>query len=327
MKQVVRAGVTPGATSPTPPSRGRRDSRSSWWPRFDRRFTPYAFIAPFFLLFAVFGLYPMAYTFWISLTDRTPFGSESNFIGLDNYAELLGDSAFWNALWNTLGLFVVSSVPQLLMALVLASWLSRRVRGIGFFRTSAALPIVTSTAVVALVFGMIFARDYGLANWLLDAIGFEPIDWRASRWASWTAIATMVDWRWTGYNALIFLAGMQAIPNDLYEAAAIDGASRFQQFWRITVPLLRPTIVFVVLVSTIGGLQLFTEPVMFTSGSGALGGGSVGQYQTLTMYLVENMRTFNLWGYAGAVAWLLFVLTVIVSLVNFLLVRRLSPED
>ena len=105
-----------------------------------------------------------------------------------------------------------------------------------------------------------------MVNWLLDRVGVDPIDWQANKWSSWSAISTMVDWRWTGYNALIFLAAMQAIPRDLYESAAIDGAAR-GQFWPITVPLLRPTIIFTVIISTIGGLQLFTEPLLFNSGT------------------------------------------------------------
>lgn len=113
---------------------------------------------------------------------------------------------------------------------------------------------------VALIFSMIYAKDFGLVNWLLDSVGLDPIDWRANRFASWFAISTMVDWRWVGYNALIYLAAMQSISKDMYEAAALDGASRRRQFWSITVPQLRPTIIFTLIISTIGGLQLFTEP-------------------------------------------------------------------
>jgi len=136
----------------------------------------------------------------------------------------------------------------------------------------------------------------------------------------------MVDWRWTGYNALIYLAAMQAIPKDLYEAAALDGASRMRQFWSITIPQLRPTIIFTVIISTIGGLQLFTEPLLFTSGSGGLLGGSEGQFQTITMFLVEVMTNRMRWGYAGAVSLVLFVLIALFSILNFLLVRRISSD-
>jgi cellobiose transport system permease protein len=174
---------------------------------------------------------------------------------------------------------------------------------------------------------MFFARDYGIANGLLELVGLDRIDWRANRWASWAAISSKVDWRWTGYNALIYLAAMQAISRDIYEAAEIDGASRGRQFWQITVPLLKPTIIFTVIIATIGGLQLFTEPLMLTSGTGALSGGTTGQFQTISMYLVQTMRTFHQWGYAGAIALVLFALILVISTINFLLLRRLSSDQ
>jgi cellobiose transport system permease protein len=309
-----------------PPGRGRRrfGLRTA---RLDYKVSPYLYIAPFFILFAIFGLYPTAYTIWLSFTDTSPLNPETNFVGLENYSTLLGDPNFWNSVVNTLGIFVLATVPQLLMALILANWLNRRLRGVHFFRAMTAIPIVTSTAVVSLIFGLsFFARDFGLANGLLELVGVEPIDWRAEKWSSWLAISSMVDWRWTGYNALIYLAGMQAIPNDLYEAAEIDGASRARQFWQITVPLLRPTIIFTVIISTIFGLQLFAEPVMFTSGSGALGGGSLGQFQTVTMFVVEALRVQNRWGYAATAGLALLLMIIAVAAINFLLIRRLGSE-
>lgn len=321
-------GKPPGGShqpSGTPPSRDHR-----WRARvsqMDVKVSPYLYIAPFFVLFAIFGLYPTVYTAWLSLTDSSPLNPETNFVGLDNYLTLVRDPNFWNAVVNTLGVFIVATVPQLFMALVLANWLNRPLRGIHVLRAAIAVPIVTSTAVVALVFGLsFFARDFGIANGVLELIGLDRIDWRAETWSSWLAISAMVDWRWTGYNALIYLAGMQAIPNDLYEAAEIDGASRTRQFWQITVPLLRSTILFTVIISTIYGLQLFTEPVMFTSGSGALGGGSIGQFQTVSMFVVEALRVGNRWGYAATAGLVLLVLIIVVSAINLLLVRRISSD-
>ena len=134
----------------------------------------------------------------------------------------------------------------------------------------------------------------------------------------------MVDWRWTGYNALIFLAALQAVPKDLYEAAAIDGASPRRQFFAITVPMLRPTLVFVSLISTIGGIQLFTEPLLFNSGANAITGGTTRQFQTLTMYLYEKAFTGQEFGYAATIAWVMFLVIALVGVINFLLLRR--PE-
>lgn len=311
------------------PSRAARSPRRrpTSLTRLDLKYSPYLYVLPFFVIFAVFSAYPIAYTVWIALTDRSPLNATISFVGLDNFVELITDDPqFWNAVVNTFGMFLLSTVPQLLLALVLANALNRRLRAQTFFRMAIAMPIITSTAVVALIFSMLYAKDFGLVNWLLDAVGVDPIDWRANRFASWFAISTMVDWRWVGYNALIYLAAMQSISKDMYEAAALDGASRSRQFWSITIPQLRPTIIFTLIISTIGGLQLFTEPLLFTSGSGGLSGGSEGQFQTITMYLLDVMNQRFRWGYAGAVALVLFLLIALMSTVNYLLARRISSD-
>lgn len=295
--------------------------------RLDLKYSPYLYVLPFFVIFAVFSLYPIVYTVWIALTDRSPLNRTISFVGVDNFVELLTDDPkFWNAVGNTFGMFALSTVPQLLLALMLANALNRKLRGQTFFRMAIAMPIITSTAVVSLIFSMIYARDFGLINWLLDTVGLDKIDWRANRFASWFAVSTMVDWRWVGYNALIYLAAMQSISKDMYEAAALDGASRRRQFWSITIPQLRPTIIFTLIISTIGGLQLFTEPLLFTSGTGTISGGSEGQFQTITMYLLDVMNQRFRWGYAGAVALVLFVLIALMSAINYLLARRISSD-
>ena len=293
--------------------------------RLDTKYSPYLFIAPFFVLFAVFGVYPLIYTFWVSLHDWDLLGSNHPFVGLENYSRLLADADFWHAVVNTLGIFVISTVPQLLAALWLANLLNRQLRARTTFRMAVLIPNITSTAAVAIVFGVLFGREFGMVNWLLDLVGVDAIEWKSNRFASWVANSAMVDWRWTGYNALIFLAAMQAIPRDLYEAAAIDGANRVRQFWSITVPLLKPTIIFTVIISTIGGLQLFTEPRLFHSGTNPIRGGPLRESQTVTMYMFENAFAphYN-FGYGSAVAWLLFALIAVVAAVNVLLLRRLG---
>jgi cellobiose transport system permease protein len=293
--------------------------------RFDTRYSPYLYIAPFFLLFGVFGVYPLAYTFWVSLHDWDLLGSDHPFVGAQNYTQLMADPDFWHSVVNTLGIFVISTVPQLLAALWLANRLNRQLRARTTWRMAVLIPNVTSTAAVAIVFAVLFGREFGMVNWLLDVVGIGGIDWKSNRVASWVAISAMVDWRWTGYNALIFLAAMQAIPRDLYESASIDGANRSRQFWSITVPLLKPTIIFAVIISTIGGLQLFTEPRLFHSGTNAIRGGPLRESQTVTMYMFENAFAphYN-FGYGSAVAWLLFALIAVVAAINVLILRRLG---
>jgi cellobiose transport system permease protein len=303
--------------------------RVSRWHRLDMKVSPYLYIAPFFVVFGVFGLFPLIYTGWVSLTgwrvDKP--GSEDTFVGLANYTHLLHDQFFWNALRNTVMIGLISTVPQLLMALGLAHLLNYRLRGRTFFRMGVLVPNVTSVAAVTIIFVQLFGRDYGLINYVLGLLGVDRIDWQAGTWSSWIAISLIVTWRWTGYNALIYLAGMQAIPFELYESAAIDGASRWRQFRSITVPMLRPTILFTVIVSTIGALQLFGEPLLFNVSQTPASGGSQHQFQTMAVYTYEQFWSNFKYGYGAAISWAMFVVIVVIVAVNLTLARRLRGVD
>jgi cellobiose transport system permease protein len=283
--------------------------------------TPYAFVTPFFLIFGAFGLFPMIYTAWVSL-HQVELGTpeDMTWVGFGNYRNLLESEFFWNALRNTFTIGIISTVPQLMMALGLAHLLNYAMRGRTFFRVAMLMPYATSVAAATLVFAGLFGRDFGFINWILGFVGVDKIDWEAGTWTSQIAISTIVTWRWTGYNALIYLAAMQAIPNDLYESAAIDGASRWQQFRHVTIPSLRPTILFTIVVSTIGATQLFGEPLLFGGISGHLGGASR-QYQTLGVLLYDEGWYLGKLGYAAAVAWTMFLIIVVAVLVNLLLAR------
>ncbi|MDX2650557.1 sugar ABC transporter permease [Streptomyces sp. PA03-1a] len=288
------------------------------------RLSPYAYIAPFFALFAAFGLFPLLYTAYVSLYRvelQTPGAMEWR--GLDNYTALLHDDFFWTALRNTFTIGVVSTVPQLLMALGLAHLLNYKLRGRTFFRVTMLLPYATSVAAATLVFAQLFGRDFGLVNWLLGLAGIGPVDWQSGTVASQIAVSTIVTWRWTGYNALIYLAGMQSIPGDLYEAAELDGASRWRQFLHVTLPGLRPTILFTIVVSTIGATQLFGEPLLF---EGSISGGISHQYQTLGLYMYEQGWGYFHLGRAAAIAWVMFVLIVLLVLLNTALARHRSRK-
>src|SRR5215207_1337102 len=251
--------------------------------RLDIKYSPYLYVAPFFVLFGIFGLYPLLMTAYMSLTDWNLIGDRS-FVGLENYATLMRDEYFWNAVRNTFAIFLLATVPQMILALFLATLLNRPLRARTFWRMIIFVPNVTSLAAVAVVFGVFFRRDFGIVNYFIGLVGIDPISWRTEQWPSWIALATMIDWRWTGYNTLIFLAAMQAIPKDLYESAALDGAGRWRQFLSITLPGLRPTLFFVVIISTIGGWQLFVEPLIFNGGGGAILGGARREFQKVAMY-------------------------------------------
>ena len=315
----VRPPATPPAAGPAAPRTRVRRARGGR----EERVAGYVFVAPFFVVFGVFGLFPMVFTLWVSLHEWNLLG-EHTWTGFANYGELATDPYFWNALRNTLGIFVIATVPQLCVALGIAQVLNQKLRGRTLWRMGVLLPNVTSIAAVGIIFTLIFARDFGLANWLLGYVGLDPVGWQDHRWSSWLAISVMVDWRWTGYNALIFLAALQAVPRDLYEAAVVDGASAWRQFTNVTVPMLKPTLVFVTLVSTIGGIQLFTEPLIFNSGANAITGGTTRQFQTLTMYLYERAFTGQEFGYASSVAWVMFLVIAAAGILNVLLLRRLK---
>lgn len=309
------------------PAQADAVAREGWLDRFDRRWSPYAFILPFFIVFGLFGVFTLLYTGWISLYSWNPIGKQE-FIGLDNYIRLWSDPRFWNASINTISIWLLSTFPQLLLALVLANVLNNALLRLKTgFRMTMLLPNVTSVVAVGIIFSSIFGRDYGIFNWVLGWFGIPPIDWEAGTASSHIAIATMVVWRWTGYWTLIFLAAMQAIPRELFEVAAIDGATRVRKFISVTIPQLRPTIVFMIIVSTIGGLQVFAEPLIFGGQQQGITGGVGRQYQTLTMFLYEQgFRSFK-FGYASTIAWVLFLIILGFSLVNLVLTRRIANDD
>jgi cellobiose transport system permease protein len=304
-------------------------ARGSLLRRLDPKLSPYLYVAPFFVVFGVFGLFPLLYTAYVSLTDRNLLDPVSHFVGLQNYTQLLHDSYFWNAVENTFGIWFLSTVPQLALALVIAHVLNTKLRARTFFRMAVLLPQVTSLVAVALIFTQLFGHDYGFVNYVLGGVGIHHVYWESGRLSSWVALSVMVIWRWTGYNALIYLAAMQSIPEELYEAAAVDGARRFRQFVHVTVPMLRPTIIFTVIISTIGGLQLFTEPYLFQPRVSGSTGGASRQYQTIVMYLYEKFlgSTQFKFGYAAAIAWCLVVLIALFGLVNYLLVSRIRSAE
>ncbi|WP_055591274.1 carbohydrate ABC transporter permease [Peterkaempfera griseoplana] len=318
------AGGGPPQTPSTPHRSAPPSKRSSWRSRLyrlDLKATPYAYIAPFFICFAAFGLFPLIYTGWISL-HHLELGQSGtgDWRGFDNYTRLWDSDQFWNALRNTFTMGVISTVPQLMMALGLAHLLNYQLRGRTFFRVAILAPYATSIAAASLVFVQLFGYDAGFINEVLGWFGIGKVDWQADKWPAQIAISTIVTWRWTGYNALIYLAAMQAVPGDLYEAASLDGASRWRQFINVTIPSIRPTILFTIVVSTIGATQLFGEPMLFGGGVGVTGG-SAHQYQTLSLYMYELGWPNSQLGRAAAVAWVMLLLLLLVGAVQAVIAR------
>ncbi|GLZ39068.1 sugar ABC transporter permease [Actinokineospora sp. NBRC 105648] len=292
--------------------------RLSTW---DAKISPYLYLAPFFVVFGLVGLLPLLYTGYVSLFDWDLVEDSPTFVGAGNYVLLFSDGQFYNALANTLSILALSTVPQVVLAVGLAALLDTRT-GTGW-RVSALLPQAAGLVAIGIIFANLFGPRFGLVNGVLTALGLDRVDWQANRLASHVAIATMVNWRWTGYNALIVLAALRAIPRELHEAATVDGAGPVRRFTGVTLPLLRPTLVFVVVTSTIGGLQVFTEPKLFDALPGA-GGGATNQFQTVALYLYQSAFEYQHLGYASAIAWVLFLVVVAVAAVNFRLTRRIA---
>lgn len=280
---------------------------------------PYLMISPFYILFIVFGLFPILFSLYLAFHAWDGLGP-MEYVGLRNFRNLLTDDPdFWKSVGNTFVIWFLSTVPQLFLALVVAFLLNAAfVRFKDFYRAVYFLPNITSIVAVAIIFGSFFGSQFGLINGVLQALGLPRIEWINDPFWVKVAVSLMVIWRWTGYNAIIYLAGLQSIPHDLYEAATIDGASRKQQFFGITLPLLRPIILFTVILSTIGGMQLFTEPLILVGNTG----GSTKGGLTLVLYLYNQAFGNQLFGYASAIAWMLFLIIGIFSFLNWKFVSR-----
>ncbi|HET8554037.1 MAG TPA: sugar ABC transporter permease [Rhodanobacteraceae bacterium] len=286
-----------------------------------RHWAAWVFLAPALIVLAVFFLLPVIAAFGLSLTDYDIYALADihnlRFIGLGNYWALLHRPLFWSALWHTV-YFVVVGVPLSMLVSLGAALLlnSKLARAKPFFRTALFAPVVTTVVAVAVIWRYLFQTRFGLVNYVLDAVGLDPVNWLGDpHWAMPTIIAFAV-WKNFGYNMIIFLAGLQAIPENLYEAARIDGASAWRQFVHITLPMLGPIMLLVGVLTMSGYFQLFAEPYVMTEG-GPL------QSTVSVLYLMydDGFKWFNL-GLASAVAFMLFVVMFAVTAGMWMLAKR-----
>lgn len=275
-------------------------SRTTW--------APYAFISPFYILSALFLVVPIGAAVYLSLTAWAGIGTPE-FVGLGNYRKLFRDETFYASLTNTVIYVLVSVLVVVPLALLVAQALNTRgLRVRDLWRVTYFLPVVLSPIVIALVFGLLFDRQFGLVNSVLRAIlGTGGIDWLGDpTWAK-VSVSILIVWRWTGYLSIFFLAGLQAIPRELYEAAVIDGAGRLRMFANVTLPMLRPVTVFVALTSLIGAAQIFDEPFLLTSG----GPGTATLSTAMFVYRSAFQR--QQLGYACAAAVVLFAIIFLIG--------------
>ena len=295
------------------------------WNKFQLRYAPYMFIAPFFLLYAVFGLFPTLFSLFLSFQAWQPAAGlgSMKFVGFSNYTFNLTDPIFWKTLKNTGSLALMSGLPQHLIAIPLAFAIHMGLRKLQSLVTAVYfLPYITSVVAIAMIFTTMFSQDFGVINQVLQAIKHIPligsivpderINWLGKKEFIQPAISMIVIWRYTGWNTVLYLSGLQAIPRDLYEAASVDGATTWQQFVRITLPLLKPIAFFAVTLTIIGNLQLFEEPFITVGPSGGVGQMGL----TTAMWLYRTGFEFNDMGTAAAMSWLLFIVIGLLTLVN-----------
>ena len=282
----------------------------------NRNATAYRFLTPYLLVFAVFWVWPIISSFLISFqaTRTVPW----RFAPAFNWGRLISDPAFYNALENTLLILVIQVPVMIALATVMAVLLnSPLLKARGLFRFAFFAPVVVGEVAYCAVFRLMFNLDYGIVNKLLNSIGIASIDWFSSVTPAMATIIIAVTWRWAGYNAIIILAGLQSIPEDVYEAATLDRVSKFRQFIFITLPLLRPILSFCIVLSIIGTMQLFVEPFLITERGGP-GSGT----ETLGLLLYrQGFRSLN-FGYASAVAYTMAGLAIAISLLQLRLARE-----
>ncbi len=290
--------------------------------RLSPAWAPYVFLSPFVILFAVFGIFPLAFSLYLAFQSWEPTSGlgAMEFVGLSNYVFALQDEWFWKSLKNTAWLAVVSGVPQHLVAIPLAVFIHNSFKKLRNGVVGAYfMPYITSTVAIAILFSSLFSTDFGLINVGIKMLGqvpvlgslmpANPVDWLNDPDNIKPAVAMIVFWRYVGFNVVLYLAALQTIPADIYEAATMDGAGRLQQFFHITLPSLKPMIFFGVTLSVIGGLQLFEEPFILTGGRG----GSDQSGMTTAIYLYRMAFDFNDFGAASAMSWLLFILVALLT--------------
>lgn len=286
---------------------------------------PYLFLSPFLVLFAVFGVFPIAFSLYLMFQQWDPVQglSAMKFVGFENIQFAFEDPWVWTSLFNTVWLAALSGIPQHLVAVPLAYLINERLnKGRNLVMGAYFLPYITSTVAIAMMFTTLFSTDYGLINSVIQKIQAWPVlnvllpntntDWLGSPETIKPVIALVVFWRYVGFNTILYVAALQGIPREQYEAARMDGASPWRIFWYITLPQLKPMMYFGVTLTMVGGLQLFEEPFILTGGKGGVEQSGM----TTAMYMYRTAFEFNDFGLASAIAWMLFVIIAVMTYVT-----------
>ena len=281
-----------------------------------REWTAYLWHLPGLLIFAVMVAYAIIFSFNLSFREWNILQPEMPWVGLDNYRDVLSDDTFYRAMGHTL-YYVVGSVPATMaIGLALAVLLNSKIRGLALFRTSYYLPVITPIVIAAIIWKWVYNADFGLANYYLLKLGIidDPLLWLADPDLAMPAVLVMNIWKGVGFSMIVYLAGLQAIPGEYYEAAEVDGAGPWQRFRRITWPLVAPTTVFLLIINTVGAMKSFAQIFVMTNGGPPGPGGAT---TTIVYYIYQQAFVYFRMGYASALAYVLFALMFAVSFAQF----------
>ena len=295
-------------------------SRGSWFAQVMRYRHFYLFVAPFFVLFAVFGLYPLLFSLYLSFVNWDGI-TQMHWVGLSNFIEMGSDEILWRSLLNTLIIGLLYVPPMMILAFIFAQLLNAQwLKLKAFYRAAFFLPCVTPMVVISIVFSLIFSTDTGVLNYVFGLLHIPAAPWLTSEDWSKISVAIMVVWRWTGYNMVLMLAGLQGIPTEYYEAAEVDGASTWQRTRHITMPMMKPVFQFCGLLSLLGTIYMFDEVFVLT------GGGPGTSSTNFGLYLFELSFDDFKFGYSSCVAYSIAIVVLILTLIINRLNRRESEE-
>lgn len=288
-----------------------------------KKLAPYIFIAPAVIFFCLLLVYPILFGFLLSFQDWNLLAREASFVGLGNYAKALRDPLFRKSLWNTVYYTLMTIPPTVILSLILALMInSRLIRYKSLFRVLYFVPVVTSMVAISFVWKWMYNPRYGLINLALEAVGFTGQSWLSSPTLALPSVAIMMIWQSVGFYMVLFIVGLQGIPETLYEAATIDGANRWQTFSYITLPLLNPTIVFILITSVINSFQVFVPVFVMTSSTTGEPGGPLNSTRVLVYHLYSiAFRNLDM-GYGSAIAFILFAILLIVTVLQFKVVQQ-----
>lgn len=297
---------------------GRKSSTTFRTSGFRRReqLVSWAFLAPFLLAFALFLAWPIVHGIYLSFTDQSLTGAGGGFVGFSNYAEALGDPIMWQSLWNTVWFTLLSTVPLVAVALLMAALVDRGLPGQWLWRLSFFMPYLLASTVISQIWVWIFNPQIGAANNILKALGLEPLAWLQNPDTNMLSIVIATIWWTVGFNFLLYLAAMQNIPSQQYEAASLDGAGAWRQFWSVTLPQLGPATVLILILQILASLKLFDQAYQM------LGGVASDTTRSIVQYIYEAGFVNYRFGYSAAISYVFFALIVIIGVAQALVTRR-----